>query len=96
MAKTKLHDTMVDLLVDSGACASFVNPDVYKLLCRFDDVVLHDVECEYDLADGNPLNVYGQFSMPVCLGSFVAEHVFIALKLMTFALGLSMGKSCLM
>ena len=85
LAQTRVSDVEMDLLVDSGACASFINPDAFRRISERTELVLEPADHDFELADGSPLPVYGQFVASVNLGPFSTKHTFIVADLGSLA-----------
>ena len=81
MANATVSTAEVKLLVDSGACASFISPHIFNLISKEVDLELGPVDSDFELADGSPLPVYGQFTSDVQLGPFRTEHPFVVADL---------------
>lgn len=76
-----LHRSPVTFLLDSGAAVSVLHLDA--LASEFRNQITTTGLTAPIGANGSPLDVVGQIKMPVCIGTFETEQVFIVVTALT-------------
>ena len=73
----KISETNVKFLIDTGSAVTLLSKDIFKVISKNSSFKLEDVPFQIGLADGQELEVLGQFTCMLGFGKNLLTHTLI-------------------